>query len=182
MRLDERDAGFTEFVAARQIVFRRVAYAICGDWDQAEDLLQQALTKLYLAWPRIRRRGAEDAYLRKALLSTHIDATRRRASRPERLGLEVERGGDQVGEPVVAGTAPEERDALIGALQELPEMQRKVVVLRHLLDLPIAQVATELGIGAGTVKSHDARGLARLRQLLDETPDLTRDETPGRAR
>lgn len=67
----------------------------------------------------------------------------------------------------------EERDELIAALQQLPEMQRKVVVLRHLLDLPVDLVAEELGISSGTVKSHNSRGLARLAQILEETPCST---------
>ena len=71
-RRAERDAAYAEFVSARQGHFRRVAYALCGDWDRAEDLLQVALVKLYLAWPRVRRTGSEDAYLRRIERTTRI--------------------------------------------------------------------------------------------------------------
>jgi RNA polymerase sigma factor (sigma-70 family) len=68
---------------------------------------------------------------------------------------------------VATEPAYEERSALVAALQQLPPMQRKVVVLRHMLDLSVAQTAEELGISEGTVKSHGSRGLAALEQHLD---------------
>ena len=63
----------------------------------------------------------------------------------------------------------EERSTLVEALQQLPPMQRKVVVLRHLLDLSVAETASELGISDGTVKSHTSRGLAALETALQST-------------
>jgi RNA polymerase sigma factor (sigma-70 family) len=62
----------------------------------------------------------------------------------------------------------EERSALFDALQELPPMQRRTVVLRHWLGLSIEETAAELGIGIGTVKSNSSRGVAALRGLLAE--------------
>jgi RNA polymerase sigma factor (sigma-70 family) len=60
------------------------------------------------------------------------------------------------------------RDSVVRALARLPVAQRRVVVLRHLLDLTEPEVADELGISVGTVKSHNARALARLREILSE--------------
>ena len=51
-RRERREAGYVDYVASRQGHLRRIAYALCGDWHQAEDILQIALTKLYVAWPR----------------------------------------------------------------------------------------------------------------------------------
>ncbi len=65
----------------------------------------------------------------------------------------------------------EERSALFAALQQLPPMQRKTVLLRHWLDLSVAETAKELQISEGTVKSHTSRGLASLRTVL--TADVT---------
>ena len=80
----------------------------------------------------------------------------------------------------------EERSALFDALQALPEMQRKVVLLRHWLGLSTAETAAELGIGEGTVKSHCSRGRERLQRLLtdaDLTPEAPRSGAPlSRAR
>lgn len=157
------DAAFTEFVLARQTHLRRIAFAVCGDWAQADDLLQTALMKLYAAWWRVRRDGSEEAYVRKIIVRAHIDA-HRRPWRRERPGLD---GHDPAARP---GLAVEERSALVDALQQLPEMQRKVVVLRHWLGLSVEETAVDLRISAGTVKSHSHRGLERLRSVM-ASPD-----------
>lgn len=160
MRRPEREREFTDFVAARQTHLRRVAYAVCGDWHRADDLVQTALTKLYVAWPRLHRDGREEAYVRTIIVRANIDESRR-PWRRERSGLE---GFDH--EAVPAGVGVEDLDSLVGALQRLPEMQRKAVVLRHWLGLSVEESAAELGLSPGTVKSHTSRGLSRLRELL----------------
>ena len=155
----KHDSAFIEFVAARQTHLRRIAYALCGDWHRADDLLQTALTKLYVAWPRIRHEGNEDAYVRQIMVRANIDESRRPWRR--------ERPSDQVPERAdEAGTSVEERSALFDALQALPEQQRKVVVLRHWLGLSVRETAAELRISEGTVKSHSSRGLAALEAVL----------------
>ena len=167
MRRAERETEFVAFVEARQAHLRRVAYSLCGDWHLAEDLLQIALAKLFVAWPRVRREGREEAYARTTLVRTSIDEHRRRSRRPERPGLEGLDPAAVVGNG--AGEAGvEHRDALVEALQHLPEMQRKVVVLRYLIDLPVAETAAELGISEGTVKSHASRGISALRETVGE--------------
>jgi RNA polymerase sigma-70 factor (sigma-E family) len=154
-----RDTEFSEFVAARRTHLRRVAYAICGDWHRADDLVQTALVKLYVAWPRINQDGREEAYVRTIIVRANVDE-HRRPWRRERIGLP---GPDRPARPDLP---VEERSALFEALQALPTMQRKVVVLRHWLGLSVAETAAELRIGQGTVKSHSSRGLAALRQTL----------------
>ena len=159
MKGAERDAAYTEFVRARQTHLRRIAYAVCGDWHRADDLLQIALVKLYVAWPRLHRDGREEAYVRTIIVRANIDESRR-PWRRERPGLD---GPERAArEPLQV----EERSALFDALQELPPMQRKVVLLRHWLGLSVAETAHELGIGEGTVKSHSSRGLAALQAVL----------------
>ncbi len=158
MRREQRDAEFAAFVDARQRHYRRLAYAICGDWTQAEDLLQIALMKLYVAWPRVRRDGREDAYVRQILVRANIDEHRR----PWRREFAV----DQLPESGDGGFDVSERGSLIQALQELPLMQRKTVILRHWLNLTVEETAAELGISTGTVKSHSSRAIERLQHLL----------------
>ena len=153
------DAAFSDFVAARQRHLRRVAYALCGDWHRADDLLQTALTKLYVAWPRIRHEGNEEAYVRQIMVRANIDESRRPWRR--------ERPSDQLPDrPADEPTPVEERSALFDALQALPAQQRKVVVLRHWLGLSVRETAAELRISEGTVKSHSSRGLAALEAAL----------------
>ena len=159
MRRAEREAAFSDYVAARQVHLRRIAYAICGDWHRADDLLQTSLTKLYVAWPRVCGKGTEDAYVRQIMVRANIDE-HRRPWRRERVTDEL---------PETAAPADrdvEERSALFDALQALPEMQRKVIVLRHWLGLPVADTARELGIAEGTVKSHSSRGLVAMERAL----------------
>jgi RNA polymerase sigma-70 factor (sigma-E family) len=159
-RLEEE---YVEFVAARQQHLRRIAYAICGDWHRAEDLLQTALTKLYLAWPRLQREGGEEAYVRTILVRADIDEHRRPWRRERPMTEPPDR-------PAAAAPAYEETSALLDALRLLPEMQRRTVLLRHWLGLSVEETATELGIGTGTVKSHTSRALASLRSVLEEHP------------
>lgn len=160
----EQEASYVEFVQGRQAHLRRIAYAVCGDWSRADDLLQTALVKLYVAWPRLHLQGREEAYVRRIMVRADIDESRR-PWRRERPGLD---GHDPTAR---VGLAIEERSALFEALQRLPAMQRKVVLLRHWLGLSVAETATELRIGPGTVKSHSSRGLHALQAALAEAGD-----------
>ena len=159
MNRADREASYVDFVSARREHFRRIAYALCGDWHRADDLLQQALVKLYVAWPRVRRDGGEEAYLRRILVRANIDESRRPWRREHAAETLPERAG-----PATPGI--EERSELTDALQKLPPMQRKTVLLRHWLDLSVREAAAELGVTEGTVKSNTARGLAALEVLL----------------
>ena len=138
---------------------------MCGDWHRAEDVLQTALSKLYVAWPRIHHDGREDAYVRQIIVNANIDDTRRPWWRRERPGLD---GFDFASrEPLPT----EDRSALLEALLQLPPMQRKVVVLRHWLGLSVEETAADLRISTGTVKGYSSRALERLREaLVDHDP------------
>lgn len=163
MRRVDREAAYTAFVLARQDHLRRVAYALCGNWHDADDLLQTALTKLYVAWPRVAKDGNPEAYVRRILVHTNIDAYRLKQRRVQTISLEP--GAE------VPGREPLGREvhaALVEAVQSLPEMQRKVIVLRHWLGLDVRETARELDITEGTVKSHSSRGLATLHRALGE--------------
>jgi RNA polymerase sigma-70 factor (sigma-E family) len=161
VRTRQRDAGFVEFVDARRAGLVRTAYLLCGDWHRAEDLVQQALAKLYVAWPKLARQGGEDAYVRRILVNTHVDDWRWRRRRPE---TSVAEHDDR--DAAVPSPPSDDREALRRALVELPAGQRQVVVLRFWLDQSVDQVAADLGVSTGTVKSQTARGLERLRGLL----------------
>lgn len=156
----DRDAAYVDFVTARRDHLRRVAFALCGDWHRADDLVQTALVKLYVAWPRVRRTGSEEAYARTILVRASIDEARR----PWRRERPTEAVPDA---PAAAPVAVEERSALIDALHALPPQQRVAVVLRHWLGLSVAEAAKEMRISEGTVKSHTSRGLDALRSVLD---------------
>ena len=154
-----RDEEFTEYVAARRTHLRRVAYLLCGDWHGAEDLVQTALAKLYVAWPRIHRDGSPDAYARRILVRASIDESRR-PWRRERATAELPDTGVSDRSPV------EDREQLREALARLPAGQRAAVVLRHWAGLTVEETALDMNCSVGTVKSQTARGVARLREQL----------------
>jgi RNA polymerase sigma-70 factor (ECF subfamily) len=151
---------FREFVAARSPALLRTAYLLTGDWATAEDLLQTALTKIFLAWKRLGEIEAVEPYARRVLVNTSISWWRRRwhGERPTEV-LPERAVGDRVDEQL-------ERDAMWRHVKALPARQRAVLVLRFYEDLSEAQTASLLGISTGTVKSQTSRALNTLRQRL----------------
>ncbi|HYJ68701.1 MAG TPA: SigE family RNA polymerase sigma factor [Nocardioidaceae bacterium] len=163
-RRSKSDEEYVIYVASRRRHLLATAYLLAGDWHRAEDLVQTTLTKLYQAWPRVQRKGDEDAYVRTILVRVGIDARRRLWNR--------ERTVDEMPEvPAVDRGGYEQRDELVRALATLPPRQRATVVLRYWLDLSVEDTASELGVSAGTVKSQTAKALEHLRThlALDET-------------
>ncbi|MCL3861143.1 SigE family RNA polymerase sigma factor [Actinotalea sp. K2] len=170
------DAEFAAFVRAASPELGRAAWYLCGDPVRAEDLLQHALLRTYLAWGRL---GGGDpvAYTRRILTNSRIDSWRkdRRETLTAPLAMPDPAADD-------GSAARAERDRLGHALRALPTQQRRVVVLRHLLGLSEAETAAELGVSLGTVKSTASRGLARLRDLLAEPTGTATSIPEGSAR
>lgn len=162
-----RDDDFVAFVDARSPALLRTARLLTsGDQHAAEDLLQTALERAYVAWPRIHRKGAEEGYVRTIMTRAAIDWTRQRGRRGEVVT-------DEVPELLVHPVGPEDRDHVFALLGALPPRQRAVMVLRYYDDLSEAQIADALGCSAGTVKAHASRALVTLRRLSAETSDLS---------
>jgi len=152
---------FDDFVRARSSALLRTAFLLTGDRGDAEDLLQEVLGRMYAKWGSIRI--SPEAYARKALVHRSINGWRR--SRHMKYGpmpADLPSPGDPVAELAA-------RDEIERVLMILPARQRAVLVLRYLDDLSEVDTAAALGCSPGTVKSHSARGLARLRGLLNLT-------------
>ena len=160
------DEGYVEFVEARQATLRRIAYAVCRDDARAEDVLQEAMVKLYLAWSRVQGTGREEAYARRIIVNADLDQ-RRRPWHRRRSGVPIE----LLDGPARAGASTEDRMQLLAEVRALPPMQRRTVVLRYWLGMSVEETAAELSISTGTVKSHASRGLAALRERLGESVD-----------
>jgi RNA polymerase sigma-70 factor (sigma-E family) len=156
------DADFATFVRANERALLRLAWLLMADAYAAEDLVQTALEKTLPKWASIRHDDPM-AYLYRVMLNTRTSWWRRHRGR-EAVSSEVAEGAVSDATDSFA-----ERDRMTIALRNLTEGQRKVVVLRHYEDLSEAQVAALLGCSVGTVKSQNARGLARLREALDES-------------
>jgi RNA polymerase sigma-70 factor (sigma-E family) len=166
-RRDEQE--FVDYATSARDRLRRTAYLISGDWELASDIVQEALIRVYVAWPRIERKGGVPTYARRCVINVAIDMGRRRSS------TELPSEHDALDRP--AGTADlgiPAREALLAALRELPPRQRACVVLRYFEDLSVRDTAEVLGCHEGTVKSQTARALDSLREhthiqdLVDE--------------
>lgn len=160
---------FREFVSARSPALLRTAYLLVGDWANAEDLVQVALTKTYLAWRRLNHIEAVEAYVRRVLVNTANSWWRRRWHR-ERPSAEL----PERAVPDGSGRYSD-RDVLLRHLRALPVRQRAVLVLRYYEDMSEAEAARVLGVSVGTVKSQSSRGLATLRARMAAERDAERD-------
>jgi RNA polymerase sigma-70 factor (sigma-E family) len=164
---------FTSYVQARGPVLLRTARSLTANPSDAEDLLQTALTKTYLAWERIEDHRALDGYVRRALINTRTSQWRKR--RVDEYAV------DELPEPE-AQPAPDPaeqqaiRDAMWRAVLKLPARQRAMVVLRYYEDLSEASTAELLGVSVGTVKSAVSRALAKLREDIELADVARRDE------
>jgi RNA polymerase sigma-70 factor (sigma-E family) len=151
---------FHEFVEARSASLLRTAYLMMGDFQLAQDLVQESLIKTYMAWRRLRDVRNAEAYARRVLVTTSISWRRRRSfgERPveELPGLVVADVADQIAA---------EADLWIH-LQALPSRQRAAVVLRYFEDLSVAQTSELMGCSVGSVKRHASDGLAKLRDRM----------------
>jgi RNA polymerase sigma-70 factor (sigma-E family) len=153
--------SFTSYVRARGPVLLRTARSLTSNVCDAEDLLQTALAKTYLAWERIEDHKALDGYVRRALVNTRTSQWRKR--KVDEFVCEELPESDPVPAP---DPAEQEvlRDTMWRAVLRLPDRQRAMIVLRYYEDLSEAQTAEVLGVSVGTVKSAVSRALGKLRE------------------
>ena len=162
-----RDASeFAEFVQARSTALARTAYLMVGDHALAQDLLQEALTKTYAAWPRLRDVSKADAYTRKVITTTAISWKRRKSYHERPLEHLPERGSADRTDDVAL------HDFVWQHLLSLPPRQRAAVVLRFYEDLTEAQTAEAMGCAVGTVKSSVSQALSNLRAVIGPEVEL----------
>jgi RNA polymerase sigma-70 factor (sigma-E family) len=170
-----RDEEFRAFVVARRPALLRLATLLsAGDEHLAEDLVQTALTRLYVAWRRVEHDQGPEAYARRILVNAVVDERRRAWRRSETSRADLPEVAAAIG-------TVEDRDAVRSALAAIGPRMRAAVVLRHWLGYDVAECAALLGCSEGTVKSQTARGLDRLRALLsDELTPAPATSSPRR--
>lgn len=157
---EQHEAEFRSFAVEQRDSLRRYAYLLCGDWYEADDVVQKALTKLFAVWHRVEPGGAP-AYVRKIVTNVYISHRRLSWVRRERVSGEL---------PDSASDRPQEavdvRLEVLAALNRLPTRQRATIILRYWEQLSVDETASAMGCSTGTVKSQSSKGLQKLRTLL----------------
>jgi RNA polymerase sigma-70 factor (ECF subfamily) len=153
---------FTSFYATSFSRLVGQLYAMTGDRSEAQDAVQEAFVRAWVHRGRLGTGGGAEAWVR--VTAWRIAVSRwRRAREGVRLML-LAAPPDRT-----AGPGPD-RVAFVEALRKVPAEQRRVLVLYHLVDLTVDQIAAETGARPGTVKARLARGRAALAPHLRETP------------
>ncbi len=157
--------GFDKFAQPAIPRLLRTAYLLVGDHHLAEDLVQDVLSRVYVAWPKIH--GEPYGYAYRALTRAVLNRHRWRLRHSESSwvpDVDDVRAGITTNPANAIGI----RDEVLTALKALPPKQRAVIVFRYYLDLTEPQTADALDVSVGTVKSHHSRAIARLRELLGD--------------
>ncbi|MEV0276801.1 SigE family RNA polymerase sigma factor [Streptomyces sp. NPDC050610] len=158
MRASDMD-GFLEFAAGRSgHLFRSACLLTSGDTHLAEDLVQETLGRMYVAWRRVSSIGNPAGYAQTVLVRAFLTHRRRRSSH--------ERPTDELPDLHASCDDATLRLALLGALGQLSAKDRAVVVLRYWEDRSIEETAEAMRVSSGAVRSRSVRALGRLRELL----------------
>ena len=153
-------AEFDAFYAVSAPRVTRQLLALTGDPFEAEDVVQEAFARAWLRWPTVRDAESPEAWVRTVARRLAVSRWRR----VRNASVAWVRHGPPVGQPRVDADHVD----LVSALARLPEAQRVAIVLHHLADLPVAQVAEETGASVSAVKQQLVRGRAALAGLLDD--------------
>src|SRR5690242_8405498 len=149
------EAEFDEFYTSS---FGRVTgqiYAMIGDRDEAQECVQEAFVRAWQHRTKLARAEHPEAWVRTTAYRLAVSRWRHKSL--------SRRPADRALSPA-AQTEPvdESRVALIAALRNLPDKQRQALVLHHLCDLPVIDVAREVGVPEGTIKARLSRGRTAL--------------------
>ena len=156
--------GFEEFYTATVGRLLGAMYPVTGDLHEAEEIVQEAFARASTRWSRLRDYDVPEAWVRRVAMNLAADRGRR-LQRQARALL-------RIGPPPSVPPASVEAMALAEALRTLPMHQRQAIVLHHLVDLPVEEVAATLGIPSGTAKSWLARGRRTLAVRLGDAEEV----------
>lgn len=156
-----RERDFSSFYDATWTRTVACGYAMTGSRAEAEDLAQEAYSRAWTRWSSLRSYDDPAAWVRQ--VTTRLAVSRWRRARTATAFLARSRG------PETAPPPSESTIALVAALRQLPAPQRRAVVLHHLAELPVAEIARIERCPEGTVKARLSRGRAALAPLLSPT-------------
>jgi RNA polymerase sigma-70 factor (sigma-E family) len=152
---------YREFVASRAASLHRTAYALCGDWHLADDLVQETFVQAFRHWRRVQRADNQNAYVKRILINEFNSHWRRYGGLPVRADIDR----TEVAVPDVSVEVVNRAD-LLRALLTLTARQRATVVLRYLEGMSERETAAVMRCSVGTVKSQTARALSALEGCL----------------
>jgi RNA polymerase sigma-70 factor, ECF subfamily len=159
--------GFEEFYTATVGRLVGQLFPVTGDLHEAEEVVQEAFARASTRWSRIRDYDLPEAWVRRVAMNLAADRHRRR----HRQLAALQRHGPPAPVPPVSVEAL----ALFHALGTLPIRQRQAIVLHYLADLPVEEIARDLALPVGTVKSRLARARQRLAAQLTDGKEADRD-------
>ena len=151
------EEDYREFVGSRAASLHRTAFVLCGDWQLADDLVQETFVHVYRHWRRVQRADNQNAYVKRIL----INEFNRHWQRYGRLPVHADTDRPQAAIPDVSDEVVN-RAELLRALLTLPARQRATVVLRYLEGMSERETAAVMRCSEGTVKSQAARALNTL--------------------
>ena len=189
-RADARGRLLAELAAAPARKGYGIAYDLLGNRAEAEEAVQEALARACERIADLREPGAAPAWFLRIVTTMCLRVLRRRRLKKKLFGwwpgkdddtdaapTKADTGTDDIAERMHAMGTVEPREVLVsqqalasmmGRLEDLSAQQRTALVLRYGHDLPVAEVAEHLGVELATAKTHLVRGLARLRDLMEE--------------
>lgn len=186
MQGDERDLihraikgdgqAFSDLMSAQEGRMYAVALRMCGNHEDAQDCLQEAMLRVYRAVSGFKGQSSFSTWVYRITMNTCLDELRRNKRRKaSSLDEKLETGWaptDDLDTPEHHALRSEQRRTLDRAIHELPEDMRSAVVLRDIQACSYDEIADILGTNVGTIKSRISRGRARLREILSEQMEL----------
>jgi RNA polymerase sigma-70 factor (ECF subfamily) len=150
--------AFTEIVRRRQKQVRNFMYHLCKHRNEGDDLAQQVFLKAWRSIHQLRSSAAFDAWLKKIMVTTWLEATRR-----NKISYSAE---SAAAESAAYTESPGAKIDLDAALAQLPPAMRLCVVLAYHDGMTHEEISSIAHLPLGTVKSNIARGAARMREIL----------------
>jgi len=167
----QNQVEFTLWLRENQKAFLRAAKVICFDTQNAEDVLQEALTDVYKRWSKIREHENPEAYLMRVMVSKHADMRRKWLRRQQEKETSWDLA-ENIRDLVDQTDDVTQRLLVQAALKSLSAAQRAVLVLIYEHGMVLREVAEVLQIPMGTAASHLARGKAAVAAYVELVPEL----------
>ena len=167
----QNQVEFTVWLRENQKAFLKAAKVICFDTQNAEDVLQEALTDVYKRWSKIREHENPEAYLMRVMVSKHADMRRKWLRKQQELETSWDLA-ENIRDIADQTDDVTQRLLVQAALKSLSAVQRAVLVLIYEHGMVLREVADVLQIPMGTAASHLARGKAAVAAYIDLVPEL----------